>query len=75
MPKFCCQETWDKIPPDEPIFIIRGKDLISPDTVRQWIEDAERAGVNPNKISRAREHLVGILEFQRLFPERCKIPD
>jgi hypothetical protein len=75
MPTQCCKDTWEKIPDDEPVFILRGKDLLATDVVREWIVAARRNDVNPDKIARAKEHLNAIDQFQGAHPERCKIPD
>ncbi len=71
----CCKETWQKIPDDEPVFILRGKDLLAPSIVVDWIEKAEEANVNSDKIQRAWEHYKAMIEFQAQHPSHCKIPD
>ncbi len=75
MPKECCKKTWEKIPEDEPVFILRGKDLLSGIVVEEWIRLAERWKVNDDKLRRAKEHLRDIKEFQSENPDRCKVPD
>lgn len=75
MPKECCIETWGKVADDEPVFIIRGKDILAEQPIRNWIQGARIAGVGEDKIARAESHLADILEFQRDHPDRCKIPD
>ncbi len=75
MPKECCKKTWEKIPEDEPVFILRGQDLISGILVEEWIQLAERWKVNKDKIDRAKEHLQDIRIFQLENPRRCKTPD
>lgn len=75
MPAQCCKDKWPMIPDDEPVFIIRGKDLLSPATVQRWLDFAVEAGVNTDKMARVEEHLAAILDFQASYPERCKIPD
>lgn len=75
MPKDCCKEMWNKIPDDEPVFIIRGKDRLASRTVRYWIEEARNFGVKAEKLARAEEHLMDILNFKKEHPERMKIPD
>jgi len=75
MPKECCKDTWQRIPDDEPVFIIRGKDKLAPRAILAWLDAAREAGVNVDKLTRAEEHLVAVIEFQEQHPERCKIPD
>ena len=71
----CCKTTWEKIPEDEPVFILRGQDLLILDRVADWIADAVQQGVNSEKVQRAREHFNAIRMFQLEHPERCKLPD
>lgn len=69
----CC---FGDVPEDEPVFLIRGKDLLAADVVSDWITRAEMEGLVPaDKINRAKEHLQVIIEFQREHPDRCKFPD
>lgn len=75
MPAECCKATWDKIPDDEPVFIIRGKDLLALGTISDWITRAEMESVNAEKIEGARKHFHWVQAFQVLNPERCKLPD
>lgn len=75
MPKQCCKDTWEKIPDDEPVFIIRGKDKLAPRVMLLWLDAARDAGVNEDKLARVGEHLAAVIEFQEQHPERCKIPD
>lgn len=75
MPKQCCKDTWNKIPDDEPVFILMGRDLTAASRVLEWIESAKAASVNPDKIRRAEEHLADFVNFVQEHPERCKMPD
>jgi hypothetical protein len=75
MPLQCCKDKWPTIPDDEPVFVIRGKDLLAIKVVRKWIAEAFKAGVNLEKMEAVQLHLQAIIDFQRDHPERCKIPD
>jgi hypothetical protein len=75
MPAQCCKDKWPTIPDDEPVFVLRGKDLLVVPVVEAWMNAATGAGVNANKMEAVRQHYLAIEEFQRLHPERCKIPD
>lgn len=75
MPAVCCQETWGKIPADEPVFILRAQDILSPLLVEMWCNAAEQNGVNAEKVARAREHWRAITRFQVEHRDRCKLPD
>jgi hypothetical protein len=75
MPARCCIKTWNKIPADEPVFTLRAKDLLAPVAVKAWLDAAKKAGVNRNKLRRAKAHWLAMRRFQRVFPRRCKVPD
>jgi len=45
-----------KIPADEPVFLIRGQDVVAGDAVRAWADLAEKAGANPDIVQVARDH-------------------
>ena len=75
MPLQCCKDKWPQIPDDEPVFIIRGKDLLAVPTVLRWIELARKREVNTEKMEAVDRHLQAIIDFQCDHPERCKIPD
>src|SRR4051794_31669255 len=44
------------VPFDEPVFLIRGQDIVGGDAVRAWAELAERAGAGADIVAAAREH-------------------
>ncbi len=75
MPMQCCKDKWPTIPDDEPVFVIRGKDLLAIPNVQDWMERARKASVNADKMKAVQMHLDAIIEFQESHPERCKIPD
>jgi hypothetical protein len=75
MPLQCCKDKWPTIPDDEPVFVIRGKDLLAIETVERWIDLAKEAGVNDEKMAAVGQHYIAIFNFQTEHPERCKIPD
>lgn len=56
--------------PDEPVFLLRGRDVLAAPTIAQWIQDAQAAGVNPAKLTEARACLSDF----HLWPEKRK-PD
>ncbi len=75
MPAECCKKFYEKIPDDEPVFTIAGRDLLGPDVIRCWIGRAADNGVNADKLQRAVQHLKWFEEFQAAHPERCHLPD
>lgn len=44
------------IPLDEPVFLIRGQDVVGGDTVRAWADLAEKSGADPAILNIAKEH-------------------
>jgi hypothetical protein len=75
MPAQCCKDKWPTIPDDEPVFVIRGKDLLALSVVQLWMDKAIDAGVNDEKMLAVLEHYNAIAKFQEDHPERCKVPD
>ncbi len=39
--------------PDEPIFVLLGRDKHAPDLIRRWAHERSRAGENPLKVQEA----------------------
>lgn len=60
-----------RIPDEEPIFILRGQDILAPETIEFWCQLAEKAGVSPSrKVMEARD----LAKDMREWPKR-KRPD
>lgn len=59
-----------RIPLDEPVFLIRGQDVVSGDAVRAWADLAEASGADPEIIKIARFQA----EKMDAWPKK-KIPD
>lgn len=55
---------------DEPLFVLRARDLLAVDLVRVWVLRAHEKGVNPEKIREARE----IAEQFAAWPDK-RLPD
>lgn len=62
-----------KLADDEPVFPIRGADILGPDTVSDWIQRAELMGVNKGKIADATRVADVMSEWQKR--NEYKIPD
>ncbi len=52
------QDPAGKIPDDEPVFLIRAKDLVSGDAVRAWADLHDKAGGDPLMSYAARRHAL-----------------
>lgn len=55
---------------DEPVFILRGQDMIAADAVDWWANHASLLGAHPDKVREARD----IAEEMRAWPKQ-KLPD
>lgn len=59
-----------KVADDEPIFVLRGQDLLAPELVRRWAELAVCHGLSPEKFDKA---LKIAADMERWSPR--KYPD
>ena len=59
-----------KIPPDEPVFVLRAQDCLASEMVEKWAIRARALDVNVDKINTAN----GVAEEMLQWPKR-KIPD
>ena len=62
--------TLNKIPGDEPIFVLRASDILAPIVVKYWAKLASDAGVPGNKCQSAWD----LANAMREWPNR-KLPD
>lgn len=58
------------VPPTEPVFIIRGQDILSSDTVLFWADRASKVGVDPVKVNDAGKTASAMMDWSKK-----KIPD
>jgi len=63
----------DKIPEDEPVFLLRGQDMAAPQTVEFWADQAEDIGAKKNIIDAAREQALRMRRWQETHG--AKAPD
>lgn len=61
---------FEKAGDDEPVFVLRAKDVLAPEVVRDWAERARSAGVNPDKIVEA----LNVADKMELWQDK-HIPD
>lgn len=67
------QDPQGKIPEDEPVFLIRGQDVVAPEVVEFWATKAHEAGVDSRMVSAARQHASRMRIWQA--EHWSKIPD
>jgi len=61
------------IPADEPVFLLRGKDVLAPEIVRERASEAEKMGVEPRMVEAAREQAREMDRWQR--EHGTQVPD
>ena len=65
--------TGANIPADEPVFLLRGKDVTAPDTVRYWAMRAANAGAEPRMVKNALLQADAMENWQR--DHASQVPD
>lgn len=60
---------------DEPIWVLRGQDLLAPQIIRSWAASANARGVNHAKVQTALDDATAMDEWQKAHPDRVKLPD
>lgn len=61
------------IPEDEPVFVIRGQDLVAPAVLRFYADQAEAIGASAELVARVRGHAETMEKWQRDVAR--KVPD
>lgn len=59
--------------PDEPVFVLRAKDVLAPAIVEQWADAAEASGSPADKVQKARGLAMTMRAWQELHGS--KVPD
>ena len=67
------QDPENKIPEDEPVFLLRGQDELAPDLVRTWAIQLFAKGGNPVMAGMALEQSKLMEEWQKTHKK--KLPD
>jgi len=67
------QDPENLIPEDEPVFLIRAKDVNSVETVMFWANKAASTGAKIDIIEAARKQAKVMQDYQNIHG--CKIPD
>ena len=69
------QDPANKIPMDEPVFLIRAQDVCAPQVVAYWCEQAKSAGADPSIINAAKAQVKVMIDWQMTHRNKVKIPD
>lgn len=67
------QDPAGMIPPDEPVFLIRGQDVAGPIAVLCWAHEAQRAGASAKIVTSAKVQADRMMKWQR--EQKAKVPD
>jgi len=67
------QRVLAKVGDDEPIFILRASDTLTPLVIDEWIRLAKRNCVSHEKIVKAKQHADAIWKWQ--LEHGAKLPD
>lgn len=67
------QDPTGRIPAGEPVFLLRGSDVLAPATLLHWCSLANAAGVKSDMVNSAIEHQEKMVEWQRA--NGSKVPD
>lgn len=67
------QDPENKIPEDEPVFLLRGQDIHAPDALRMYANSVERNGGDPEVVQRTRDQAVLMCQWQ--INHKRKSPD
>ena len=61
--------------PDEPVFILCGRDALAPSTIREWASQARARGTAPMKVAGALLIAENMERWQEEHPDLVKVPD
>jgi len=59
-------DTENKIPVDEPVFLLRAQDKFAPKLLLQWAMEVRLAGGDPKVAAEAEEHAQNMLDWQKV---------
>jgi len=69
------QDPAGKIPADEPVFLLRGQDMLAPAILDRYAADAQRAGCEPHLVRAVHDHAEAMRDWQRTrFQKRPDCP-
>ena len=69
------QDPSGKIGEDEPVFLIRAKDMCSVATLNFWASYAESQGANSDIVETAKRQSLAMIEWQGKNLDKIGVPD
>jgi len=67
------QDPENKIPQNEPVFLLRGKDKFAPELLLRWAHKLRLSGGQPEVARLVEDHAQKMMEWQKI--NECHIPD
>ena len=67
------QDPENKIPEDEPVFLLRGQDQLAPDLLLRWAHKLRLYEGNPEMARMVEDHAMKMIKWQRNV--KVKMPD
>lgn len=67
------QDPSNKIPADEPVFLLRAQDVVAPETILFWAYKARQVGASPQIVEAAMNQWAEMKKWQKEHPP--KVPD
>ena len=67
------QDPWEKIPEDEPVFLLRGQDVLAPDVVEYWAQLLKNQGGEEQLVTAAKAQAHKMRDWQK--DQKVKVPD
>jgi hypothetical protein len=64
-----------RTPVDEPVFVLRARDILAPKVVVRWAHLAEQANLPLNKVQAALKLAKEMADWQAKYPDRVGAPD
>ena len=62
------------VPDDEPLFLLRGRDVLAVQLLYAYLDISQGANCNPYHFFKLGETVGDFLKFRKEHPERMKIP-
>ncbi len=67
------QDNANIIPDDEPVFLIRGQDIVAPFALQKYALLAEEAGAPGDVVDGCREQAEAMIHWQKMHPSRTHV--
>jgi len=67
------QDPENKIPENEPVFLLRGQDVFAPELLLRWAAKLRLGGGDPAMAILVENHAQEMIDWQKI--QGCKVPD